>query len=511
MTVPQESLPVIRLHPDDNVVVARVELSPGAELASESLTVRDPIPAGHKLATADLKAGERILKYGQTMGLASTHIPKGSHVHTHNVEIGQHRRDYEFGTEARPAQAAAEADQAFFSGIVRADGRVATRNFIGVLPTVSCSAGVVRLIADAVSKEELASFPRVDGVAALSHASGCGMGRDEEGYVRLQRALAGYARHPNFAGVLLVGLGCEANQLDDLLGNMNLEEGPLLRTLNIQDQGGTRGTVGKGAAIVREMMARADRVERTRVAADKLILGLECGGSDAFSGISANPALGRAVDLLAAQGGTAILSETPEIYGAEHLLIRRAKDEPTGRKLAGLIRWWEEYTEREGGKINNNPSPGNKAGGLTTILEKSLGAASKGGTTALNGVFGFAEPVQGPGLVFMDTPGYDVVSITGLVAGGANIVCFTTGRGTVVGNRPAPTLKLATNSPMYERLAGDMDLDCGGIVDGKESLGECGQRIFELILQTASGRRTKSEEWGFGDLEFAPWPLGAMI
>ena len=337
------------------------------------------------------------------------------------------------------------------------------------------------------------------------------MGIGEEGYIRLQRALGGYARHPNFWGVLVVGLGCEGNQLCDLMSNLNLEQGPGLRTLNIQDAGGTGGSVEQGAAMLREMLAQANRVQRQEVTADKLILGLECGGSDAYSGISANPALGRAADLLVAQGATVILSETTEIYGAEHLLTRRAVDEATGRKLAKLIRWWEEYTAREGGKINNNPSPGNKAGGLTTILEKSLGAASKGGTTNLTGVFEFAQPVQGPGLVFMDTPGYDPVSITGMVAGGANVVCFTTGRGTVVGGKPAPVLKLATNTPMYEKMKGDMDVNCGGIVSGDKTIEQCGREIFDLILETASGKKSKSEEWGFGDLMFTPWPLGAMV
>ena len=503
--------PVIRLHAEDNVVVARAELESGNEIKSESLVLTGRIPAGHKLAVTDIPAGGQIRKYGQIMGFASQDIPKGSHVHTHNVEVRDYERDYAFGTEARPTKLLPPEDRAVFQGIVRPDGRVATRNFIGILPTVSCSAGVVRLIADAVSEEEQAKYEHVDGLVPLTHASGCGMGLGQEGYVRLQRTLGGYSRHPNFGGVLLVGLGCEVNQMDDLLSNMNLEQGPLLRTINIQDLGGTAGTVARGAEIVREMMAEADKARRREVPASELILGLECGGSDAYSGVSANPALGRAADLLVAHGGTAILSETPEIYGAEHLLTRRAPDPEVGRKLVELIHWWERYTEREGGKINNNPSPGNKAGGLTTILEKSLGAASKGGTTNLTGVCGYAEPVKGPGLVFMDTPGYDMVSMTGLVAGGANIMCFTTGRGTVVGNKPTPTLKLATNTPMYDRISGDMDLNCGGIVDGDETIEECGERIFRLVLETASGRKTKSEGWGFGDLEFTPWPLGATV
>ncbi len=503
--------PVIRLHPLDNVVVARYDLQPGTDIPDKTLVCREPIPAGHKVATADLEPGEAIRKYGQIMGFASKYIPRGAHVHTHNVEIKDYDRDYAFGAETRPTDLVAPENRATFRGIVRPNGRVATRNYIGILPTISCANDVVRLMAEAVPKEELAEYANVDGLAALSHGSGCAMGLGEEGYIRLQRALGGYARHPNFGGVLLVGLGCEGNQLCDLMANLNLEEGPLLRTLSIQDAGGTAGSVEQGAAILREMLAQADQAQRQKVGADNLILGLECGGSDAYSGISANPALGRAADLLAAQGGTVILSETTEIYGAEHLLTRRAADRSTGQKLAALIRWWEDYTKREGGRINNNPSPGNKAGGLTTILEKSLGAASKGGTTNLTGVFEFAQPVQGPGLVFMDTPGYDPVSITGMVAGGANVVCFTTGRGTVVGNKPVPVLKLATNTPMYERMKGDMDVNCGGIVSGEKTLEQCGREIFNLILETASGQKSKSEEWGFGDLMFTPWPLGAMV
>jgi altronate hydrolase len=238
---------------------------------------------------------------------------------------------------------------------------------------------------------------------------------------------------------------------------------------------------------------------------------LQCGGSDGYSGISANTALGAASDLVVAQGGTVILSESPETYGAEHLLTRRAVSREVGEKLVGVMKWWEDYTAREGAEMNANPSPGNKAGGLTTILEKSLGAMAKAGTTNLVDVVGYAEPVTAKGFVFMDTPGYDPVGATGQVAGGANLMCFTTGRGSVFGCKPAPSLKLATNSTMFRHMEEDMDINCGTVLEGTESVAECGERIFRHMLATASGAPTKSEALGFGDAEFAPWVLGATM
>ena len=327
----------------------------------------------------------------------------------------------------------------------------------------------------------------------------------------LQRTLAGYARHSNFAGILLVGLGCEVNQVDCLMENMNLREGPHLRTVEIQGAAGTMETVRMGVEAIREMLPEANRVERQPVPASHITLGLECGGSDAYSGITANPALGAAVDLLVRNGGTAILSETPEIYGAEHLLTRRAVNQEVGKKLIRRIKWWEEYTTKLGGEINNNPTPGNKAGGLTTILEKSLGAVAKGGATSLVEVYEYAEEVAARGLVFMDTPGYDVASITGMVAGGANVICFTTGRGTVCGFKPVPTIKIASNTNMYDQLKEDMDVNCGIVLDGEASVQKMGETIFQLILETASGKKSKSELFGFGDNEFVPWQIGPVM
>jgi altronate dehydratase len=370
---------------------------------------------------------------------------------------------------------------------------------------------VAHFIANAVEKDHLAGYTRVDGVLALGHESGCAAAADGAGLELLQRALAGYVRNPNFGGILLVGLGCEVNHIDCLLENMHLKVDSRLKTIGIQNAGGTAETVRLGIEAVKAMLPEVNRVERSPVSASHIKLGLECGGSDAYSGISANPALGKAVDMLVGNGGTAILSETPEIYGAEHLLTRRAVNQKIGQKLIDRIRWWEEYTAQHNAEINNNPTPGNKAGGLTTILEKSLGAIVKGGSTNLIDVYGYAEPVKSRGLVFMDTPGYDVVSITGMIAGGANMLCFTTGRGSVCGFKPVPTLKLASNSELYKRMRDDMDVNCGQIVDGKTGIEEMGETIFRLILDTASGKKSKSENFGFGDNEFVPWHIGAIL
>jgi altronate hydrolase len=388
---------------------------------------------------------------------------------------------------------------------------VATRNYIGILSTVNCSATVAKYVAEAFRGPALEAFGNVDGVVALTHSTGCGMGSTGEGIDVLRRTLAGYARHANFAGVLVIGLGCEANQMDALFFTQGLREGEGLRAMTIQDKGGTAKAVAEGIALVKEMLPAADRVARETVPASHIMVGLQCGGSDGYSGITANPALGAAVDLLVRNGGTAILSETPEIYGAEHLLTRRAQSRAVGEKIVERIRWWEEYTARNHGEMNNNPSPGNKAGGLTTILEKSLGAVAKGGTTGLMGVYEYANPVTSKGFVFMDTPGYDPVSATGQVAGGANLICFTTGRGSVYGCKPAPSLKIATNTAMYERMEDDMDFNAGAILDGSISVQEAGERIFELMLATASGEPSKSERHGFGADEFVPWQLGAVM
>jgi len=423
--------------------------------------------------------------------------------------MGAFTRDYAFGVDMKPTRYV--DPPATFMGIVRSDGRVATRNYIGLLSTVNCSATVVRGIADAFRGDALAAFPGVDGVVALTHGSGCGMDTHGDGMKLLRRTLGGYARHANFGGVLVVGLGCEANQISSLFGAENLQEGPLLRTFSIQDTGGTAKTIAHGIDIVREMLPHANTVKRQPVPASHITVGLQCGGSDGYSGITANPALGAAVDLLVRHGGTAILSETPEVYGAEHLLTRRAVSRAIGEKLIARIKWSEDYTTREKGEMNNNPSPGNKAGGLTTILEKSLGAVAKGGTTNLVDVYEYAEPVTAKGFVFMDTPGYDPVSATGQVAGGANMIVFTTGRGSAYGCAPSPSLKLSTNTALWVKQEEDIDLNCGEIVDGTASVDEVGAQLFQLMLDTASGAKSKSEQHGYGQSEFVPWYVGAVM
>ena len=507
----------IRLAPADNVVVARAALLPGAVLAGEGLpgeglTCRDRVPRGHKVASAPIRAGERIRKFDQIIGVASEDIPAGGHVHVHNVKMLDFERDYAIGAEARPTDMVPAPARATFEGFRRSNGRVGTRNFLGVLTTVNCSATVARYIAQEVERRGLLeAYPHVDGVVALTHSTGCGMADSGEGFANLQRTLWGYVRHPNFAGVLLVGLGCEANQIDFLLEAYGIEPGPAFQTMNIQTTGGTKRTVEAGAERIAEMLPHAEAARRSTVPASELMLALQCGGSDGHSGITANPALGAAADLLVRNGGTVVLGETPEIYGAEHLLTRRAASREVGEKLIERVRWWEDYTRRNGGEMNNNPSPGNKAGGLTTILEKSLGAAAKGGTTKLTGVYKYAEPVGAKGFAFMDTPGYDPCSVTGQIAGGCNMVCFTTGRGSVSGFKPAPCLKLATNTPMYRHMEEDMDVNCGEILEGACSVPEMGERIFRLVLETASGRPSKSEAQGFGDNEFIPWQIGAVM
>ena len=528
---------VIRLHAGDTVAVARDDLPAGCRVSIDGreLTVRADIPRGHKMALADVPASGPVRKYGQLIGQATAAIAAGDHVHTHNLGVpspghnpGSVTHPHGLGS-ARLEQADASGNealdatargpdvlpleqQATFAGIQRQNGRAATRNYIGVLTSVNCSATVARRIAEHFrGPASLAEYPNVDGVVALTHGSGCGMAGAGEGFDILRRTLTGYARHPNFAALLVLGLGCEVNQIAGLTEGFELPPDVPVVAMTIQELGGTTLTVRAGISRIHELLPTVNDVHRQPMPASKLVLGLNCGGSDAWSGVTANPALGAAVDLLVRNGGCAILGETPEIYGAEHLLTRRASSPEIAERLLQRIRWWEGYTADHGGNMDNNPSPGNKAGGLTTILEKSLGAVAKGGTSALTGVYEYAEPVTGTGLVFMDTPGYDPVSVTGIVAGGANVMCFTTGRGSVLGCKPTPSIKLATNTELYRRMTDDMDLNCGVILDDGVPVEQQGQKVFELVLDVASGRRTKSEELGFGDEEFQPWQLGAVM
>jgi altronate hydrolase len=497
----------LKLGAADDVVVALKPVTAGQSLNGLQLVASSDIPAGHKLAIHSIAPGQPVRKFNQIIGFATQPIAIGELVHTHNLVTGDFERDYAIGTESHPVEPI--RPPATFQGIVRPNGRVGTRNYVGILTTVNCSATVARRIAAHFTPEVLSAYPNVDGVVAITHGTGCGMAEHGEPADLLRRVFVGYSTHPNFAAVLLLGLGCETNQIEPLV--TLAENGSTMRTSIIQEEGGTAASIQKGIATVYELLEQANQASRTTVPASKLILGLQCGGSDAYSGISANPALGAAVDLLVRNGGTAILSETPEIYGAEHLLTRRSSSPEVARRLIDRIHWWEEYTARHKGSIDNNPQPGNKTGGLTTILEKSLGAVSKAGTTNLNEVYLYAEPVTTPGLVFMDSPGFDPVSATGQVASGANFICFTTGRGSVYGCKPTPSLKVASSTGLYNRMADDMDINSGTIIEGEESVEEVGRRIFDEILATASGKLTRSEVHGFGEEEFQPWLLGATL
>jgi altronate hydrolase len=507
--------PTIRLHVDDNVVIARVPLGPGTRLAGENVTLVDPVTEGHKIATRAIARETPVLRYGQIIGFASADIAAGEHVHTHNCAMRDVARDYAFSTALRPTEYVDPPRT--FQGIVRPDGRVATRNYVAVLSSVNCSATVSRYIADAFRRHPLtgegplADYPHVDGVVALTHRTGCGQASEGDGIDVLRRTMGGFARHPNFSAVFIVGLGCESNQVGRLIQTQGLRMARTLQAFTIQEMGGTAKTVARGVSQIRELLGDLDRVTRQPVPVSHLKVALQCGGSDGYSGITANPALGAASDLVVRHGGTVVLSETPETYGAEHLLTRRALTPEVGEKLLALFEWWKDYTARNGGHMDNNPSPGNKAGGITTILEKSLGAMAKAGSTNLVDVIKYGEPITSKGFVFMDTPGYDPVSVTGQVAGGANIICFTTGRGSVFGCVPAPSIKLATNTPLFTRMPDDMDINCGGIADGTETVSHSGDQIFERILRVASGERTMSEAQGFGESEFAPWQIGAVM
>jgi altronate hydrolase len=503
--------PIIRLHPNDNVVVARIEVGIGTPVPSEGFTSRSQVPAGHKIAARAIRAGDPILKYNVCIGFAAVDIAPGTYVHSHNVSFREYSRDYAWGEDYVETPVLPEAEQARFMGYAREDGQVGTRNFIGILSTVNCSATVVHKVAEWFTPERLAEFPNIDGVVGLSHGLGCGMEMSGEPMDLLRRTIGGFAKHPNFAGVLIIGLGCERNQLSGLMTQQGLQANPRLHTFVMQETGGTRKTIEAAVAAVREMLPAANDVKRVPVSARHLKIGLQCGGSDGFSSITANPALGAAMDILVRHGGTAILSETPEIYGVEHTLTRRAVSRAVGEKLIERIRWWkDEYSPGRDVQINGAVSPGNNTGGLANIFEKSLGSSMKGGTTGLMEVYRYAEPVRQNGFVFMDTPGFDPCSATGQIAGGANMILFTTGRGSMFGAKPVPSIKLATNTPMFRKLEEDMDYNCGEILDGTKTMPETAEGIFQLMLKVASGERSKSELLDLGDHEFVPWNIGVV-
>ena len=511
---PARRVSTLRLHPIDDVLIAKEALPAGTLVETElgAVALAQDIGAGHKVAFRARAPGELIHRYGQVIGVASAPIAPGDHVHTHNVERAERQQEYQLGLGARPVALPAPDDVRTFKGYLRPDGRVGTRNYIAVISTVNCSASVSRLVKDRF-RDVSRDHPGIDGVIALTHRGGCGHVADGDAHLLLERVLAGYATHPNVAGCVLVGLGCEVVQPARLLERQRLTRGEGGRpppVIVIQDAGGVRRAVEAASAEVERLLPQAAAARRTRQPISHLVLGTNCGGSDGYSGITANPALGWAVDELVRQGGSAVLGETPEIYGAEQLLVRRAVSPAVAQKLLDRIDWWRKYLHSYDADVDHNPSPGNMAGGITTVLEKALGGVAKGGTTPLVDVVRYAEPVAAKGLMFMDTPGFDPVSVTGIVAGGANLLAFTTGRGSVFGCKPVPSLKLASNSAMYRRMEEDMDLDCGVVLEGV-SVEEMGRRILEALVAVASGERTKSELAGVGEEEFDPWLPGPTL
>lgn len=501
---------MLTLNPQDNVAIALDDIAAGDLGAPEGVTLLQSVTRGHKVAIAPIKAGENVLRYGQIIGQATCDIAVGEHVHVQNLGMGDHSQDYAHASEAVALDAIPE--ERTFNGYRRADGQVGTRNYLGILTSVNCSGSVAKFIAEAAEKSGLLDdFPNIDGIVPITHGTGCGMSGENEGYDTLFRTLSGYAQHPNFGGILLIGLGCEVMQVSALVGGRPIRADGALRYMTIQHEGGTRKTIEKGLVELRGIAEQANMATREPAPISHLMVGMQCGGSDGYSGITANPALGVASDLMVRHGATTILSETSEIYGAEHLLTRRAATVEVGEKLIDRVRWWEDYTARNKGEMDNNPSPGNKRGGLTTILEKSLGAVAKSGSAPLTDVYLFGEKIDKKGFVFMDSPGFDPCSVTGQIASGANLIVFTTGRGSVSGYMPTPCIKIATNSEMYARMSEDMDINCGDIVSEGVSLQDKGREIFEMFIRVASGEQTKSEDLGFGGVEFVPWQIGAVM
>ena len=498
---------LIVLNQNDNVGVSQFIIPEKTKIVGQDISTVNPIPFGHKVCLKSINKGDPIIKYDQIIGFASKDIQAGEHVHSHNLEFRDFKRDFNVTDKKNIIEEKADT---FFNGILRDNGDVATRNYIGIVSTVNCSATVTKMIVEKIKNSNiLKDYPNIDGIVPITHSTGCGMNTASEGMQIFQRTIDGFKNHPNFSHVFVIGLGCECAQVS--LFDESLKKHNRIHFLTIQDEGGTKKIVEKVLSQIKDLLNEANDVKRTAQPVNHLTLALQCGGSDGYSGITANPALGIAADLLVKKGGSSILSETPEIYGAEHLLINRANSQETADKLLKRIEWWKHYTSINDSTMDNNPAPGNKRGGLTTILEKSLGAVAKGGNSILQDVLNYAEPLKHKGFNFMDSPGYDPVSVTGQVASGANVICFTTGRGSCFGCKPVPSLKLSTNTTMYEKMSEDMDINCGTIADGKEKIEDVGQKIFELVVNTASGNKSKSEINGYGDEEFNPWQVGVVM
>ena len=505
----KENTKAIILNENDNIVIALENMNAGQYLKQFALTIDAPILSGQKIAKIDISENSPIYKYGTIIGFADSNILKGQVLTNSNIIFKEFIREHDYCAKYQPTRFVNASSERSFMGFKRDDGRVGTRNYIAVVSTVNCSATVVHEIAAYFTNEKLKNYSNIDGVAAFSHSTGCGMELSGEPMNLLHRTLGGYINHPNVASSLVVGLGCERCQVGGLFQSQGIAETNKLRTLVMQENGGTTATIKAGIKCIEGMLEEANKIERIATPLSSLMVGLQCGGSDAFSSLSANPALGKAVDILVAHGGTAILSETPEIYGVENSLTARAINSNVAEKLMNRVNWWKDiYSVGRDVQINGTVSPGNQKGGLANILEKSLGSAMKGGTTGLIEVYNYAEKVDKKGFVFMDTPGFDPVSATGQIAGGANLIAFTTGRGSCFGAKPSPSIKLATNSNLYERMNEDMDINCGAVIDGEKNIEEMGKEIFEEFISFASGKKTKSEVLNLGRHEFAPWQIG---
>ena len=495
---------LITLHQNDNIAVSPMSIPANKEITPKLIS-KNPIPFGHKIALSKIKKNDFIYKYGQIIGVASKDIFIGEHVHSHNLKFSDFER--KFKIHNNDEEKIKIENNFFYDGFKRKNGKSGTRNYIGLLSTVNCSATVVKKIADTVNNNpELKKYKNIDGVVCLKHSSGCGMNTGGYGMKVFNQTIDGFKQHPNFSKVFVIGLGCECAQI-----SLYKEENDNVEYINIQDEGGTKKIIENISNQILDMLYELNKEQRVKIPISELILALQCGGSDAYSGITANPSLGYASDLLVQQGGSAILAETPEIYGAEHLLMERAINEESVKKLQEHIKWWKHYTFVNDSNLDNNPSPGNKKGGLTTILEKSLGAVAKSGTSVMQDVLSYGEPLKKKGFNYMDSPGYDPVSVTGQVASGSNIICFTTGRGSCFGFKPTPSLKIATNTNMFNKLEEDMDINAGVIMDGESGVKEIGEKIFNSIIDTASGKLTKSEINGYGEEEFNPWIIGATM
>jgi altronate hydrolase len=497
-TLTQAAAPIgnyaIIVSPKDNVAVVKAKTEKDLSVVlpdKHIVTLKSEVPLGHRFATREIPEGDFVLQYGQPIG-TSLGIEKGEWISPENMSNSVPIvRDLPKDLSTPEPDYIEVSERATFQGFKRPDGRIGTRNFVLIVPTSMCAsheATNISMMAEFLHyKRE--KFPNVDGVVAIPHNKGCGC-QDAENIEIMLRTLANYADHPNVGGVILIDLGCEKTNLskvEKFLLNRDYRINKPFAKIGIQEVGGTQKAIETGLEEVQKMLPIVNQAKREEFSASELVLGVKCGGSDGFSGISANPSLGFASDLLVRNGGTVLITEVPEFCGAEHILANRSKDVETGRKVYEMVDWYKDYAGKFGAVLNENPSPGNVKGGLLNITIKSLGAIAKAGTTRVEGVLGYAETVKNKGLNLMQGPGYDQESTPGLVAAGATVVVFTTGRGTTIGNAIAPVIKLSSNNEIFERMNNDIDISAGNVIEGTESIEQVGERLFEHICKVASG------------------------